>query len=92
MSAANSGLRLTRSVLRPIRPCRWPDIGAQCCVRIGGKRHLPRLHGAVRVGGRQELPSGLNATPFTLYPMWTWRGAPMGCLVAGFHSRMVPSP
>src|SRR5215472_9678873 len=39
-----------------------------------------------------SLPSGLNATAFTLPPGSAGRGEPTGCLVAGFHSRTVPSP
>ena len=40
-----------------------------------------------------SVPSGLNATPHTLYrALVARRGAPTGSLVAGFHSRTVPSP
>ena len=37
------------------------------------------------------LPSGLNATPSTVFWVPIWRGEPMGWPVAGSHSRTVPS-
>jgi len=40
-----------------------------------------------------SLPSGLNLTTDTLLlPEPIWSSAPVGRLVAGFHSRTVPSP
>ena len=40
-----------------------------------------------------SLPTGLNATANTPYPVLAmWRGVPAGRPAAGFHSRTVPSP
>ena len=55
VSSADAGLWFTRGVSRPFCLCWRPDIGAQCRVRIGEKRHWPRPHGAVGVGAGQEL-------------------------------------
>jgi hypothetical protein len=30
VSPADAGLGFTRGVLRPVCPCRWSDIGAEC--------------------------------------------------------------
>src|SRR6266566_9950276 len=38
-----------------------------------------------------QLPSGLNATPYTPFRAPVWRVAPTGWLVSGFHNSTVPS-
>ena len=55
VSPADAGLVFNWGVLRPVCLCRWPDIGAQCCVRSDKQRHLPRSHGAIGAGAGQHL-------------------------------------
>jgi hypothetical protein len=38
---AGSGLPLARSVLVPVLPCWWADVGAERFIRISEKRHFP---------------------------------------------------
>ncbi len=92
-SSAGAGLRFTRGVLRPFCLCRRSDIGTQCRVRVGEKRHLPHPHGAVRVSGGQELAVRAEHHPrrAARRPVPAGRGTPTACPVAGFHSRTYPS-
>jgi hypothetical protein len=79
VSSADAGHWLTRGVVRPL--ClRWrPGIGTECCVRISEKRHLPRPHGAVRVGGGEQLAVRAECHPLHVAPRAGFGREDAGC-------------
>ena len=84
-SSADAGLRFTRDVMRPVCPCWWPDIGTQCCIRVGEKRHLPHPYGAVRIGAGQQRAVRAERHAGYAAPGVSPEGAPAARRVARFH-------